>query len=53
MMFVHFFNASSPQNIRVWEILKVTLPKREEAKARKIEIKGVEAKPLKVEKAKA
>ncbi|MBX7171187.1 MAG: Hsp20/alpha crystallin family protein [Pyrinomonadaceae bacterium] len=34
-------------------ILKVTLPKREEAKARKIEIKGVEAKPLKVEKAKA
>jgi len=34
-------------------VLSVTLPKREEAKARKIEIKGVEAKPLKVEKAKA
>lgn len=33
-------------------ILKVTLPKREEAKARKIEIKGAE-KPVKIEKAKA
>ena len=34
-------------------VLSITLPKREEAKARKIEIKGVEAKPVKVEKAKA
>lgn len=34
-------------------VLSVTLPKREEAKARKIEIKGVEATPVKVEKAKA
>lgn len=33
-------------------VLKITLPKREEAKARKIEIKGIE-KPVKVEKAKA
>ena len=32
-------------------ILRVTLPKKEEAKARKIEIKGAE-KPVKVEKAK-
>lgn len=34
-------------------VLSITLPKREEAKARKIEIKGIEAKPVKVEKAKA
>lgn len=34
-------------------VLSITLPKREEAKARKVEIKGVEAKPVKIEKAKA
>jgi HSP20 family protein len=34
-------------------VLTITLPKREEAKARKIEIKGADAKPAKVEKAKA
>ena len=34
-------------------VLTVTLPKREEAKARKIEIKGAEAKPVKMDKAKA
>lgn len=34
-------------------VLSIILPKREEAKARKIEIKGIEAKPVKVEKAKA
>lgn len=33
-------------------VLRITLPKREEAKARKIEIKGVE-KPVKIDKAKA
>lgn len=34
-------------------VLTVTLPKREETKARKIEIKGAEAKPVKMDKAKA
>ena len=34
-------------------VLTITLPKREEAKARKIEVKGADVKPAKVEKAKA